>query len=203
VSAHHHTRHPLNASRVRARKRALAARDGAWCTYCGRLFADLRQATIDHVVPLSLFHTWRAEHTVLACAPCNQAKADKLPVLLALLILARHGNTPTGAHAPESADAHGIRATAGRVFAVGMWLSLARVCTAFESAIYGPASPDPNAPESGRQSKADLPVFLHVRTDVRTLLTPLPSAFPARRPTPVTSVTTRVTPPSHPHGEAA
>ncbi|MDI5969502.1 HNH endonuclease signature motif containing protein [Streptomyces sp. SL13] len=76
----------LNAARRRAKKRSLAARDGAWCRYCGKLFADLTLATIDHVAPLSLFNTWANEHLVLACRPCNDAKADRIPLLLALLL---------------------------------------------------------------------------------------------------------------------
>lgn len=79
----------LSSARKRARKRTLAARDGSWCAYCGRLFADLRHATIDHVVPISLFGTWRMEHTVLACLPCNRRKANRLPLLIALLLSAQ------------------------------------------------------------------------------------------------------------------
>lgn len=81
----HHSPH-LNAARRRARKRTLARRDGQHCTYCRIPFADLRQATIDHVVPISLFRTWRVEHTVLACRPCNSVKANRLPLSMALLL---------------------------------------------------------------------------------------------------------------------
>ncbi|WP_078872307.1 HNH endonuclease [Streptomyces sp. NRRL S-337] len=78
----------LNAARRRARKRTLARRDGALCTYCRIPFTDLRQATMDHVVPLSLYRTWRAADLVLACRPCNTAKSNRLPLLMALLLCA-------------------------------------------------------------------------------------------------------------------
>ncbi|MFD5349371.1 HNH endonuclease [Streptomyces anulatus] len=81
----------LNASRRRLRKRQLAARDGARCTYCAHPFASLREATLDHVVPVSLLRTWSAGALVLACRPCNQAKADRLPLSLALLIVRAYG----------------------------------------------------------------------------------------------------------------
>ncbi|MFE9574264.1 HNH endonuclease [Streptomyces sp. NPDC006692] len=77
----------LNSARRRARKAQLAARDGKRCTYCRRSFASLREATLDHVAPLSLLRTWSARHLVLACRPCNTRKADRLPLLLALLLL--------------------------------------------------------------------------------------------------------------------
>ncbi|MGW2368262.1 HNH endonuclease [Streptomyces sp. NPDC001667] len=94
----------LNAAGRRARKRSLSRRDGAHCTYCRVPFTDLRQATIDHVVPLSLFRTWRAENLVLACRPCNSTKADRLPLSVALLLCALA--TPTSHHGPPAAPVH-------------------------------------------------------------------------------------------------
>jgi 5-methylcytosine-specific restriction endonuclease McrA len=44
--------------RKRRRKTTLARRDGLRCVYCRREFADQAEATIDHLVPLSLFPTW-------------------------------------------------------------------------------------------------------------------------------------------------
>ncbi|MFE2553608.1 HNH endonuclease [Streptomyces sp. NPDC059355] len=82
-----HGRPRLNAARRRARKSFLARRDGACCTYCRQSFTDLRDATLDHVVPIRLFRTWSADHLVLACRPCNDAKADRLPLLIALLLI--------------------------------------------------------------------------------------------------------------------
>ncbi|MFF0623591.1 HNH endonuclease [Streptomyces sp. NPDC004296] len=99
----------LNAARRRARKRTLARRDGRHCTFCRVLFAaDLRDATIDHVVPISLFVTWRAENLVLACRPCNTTKGDRLPLSIAVLLCPTPGvDWPLLArlaHAQESAD---------------------------------------------------------------------------------------------------
>ncbi|MFJ4411896.1 HNH endonuclease [Streptomyces sp. NPDC088910] len=148
----------MNSARVRARKRSLAARDGAWCAYCGRLFADLRHASIDHVVPISLFRTWAAEHTVLACRPCNDRKADRLPLLLALL-LTRPGSADR-THYPSGAR-HRVD-----------WLLLARLAAACESAGWLPESAD-CAPDRPRQrSQPDQPErptrLAIVGADVRT-----------------------------------
>ncbi|WP_063784073.1 HNH endonuclease [Streptomyces sp. SBT349] len=122
-------RKQLNGPRKRARKQAVAARDGARCTYCRIPFTDLRQATLDHVAPLSLLRTWAAANLVLACHSCNQAKADRLPLLLALTLLATVGH-PTRVADPAEADtgmvqllarlAH-IRQTADRATWRGMW----------------------------------------------------------------------------------
>lgn len=68
-----------NANRKRRIKRALAARDGAGCFYCGTPFPVLALATIDHLIPQSVLPGWRQENLVLACRPCNNAKADQLP----------------------------------------------------------------------------------------------------------------------------
>ncbi|MFI5620386.1 HNH endonuclease [Streptomyces sp. NPDC051567] len=77
----------LNSRRRRARKYQLAVRDGAYCAYCGCPFTSLRHATLDHVAPVSVFRTWSADHLVLACGACNHAKADRFPLLLALLLI--------------------------------------------------------------------------------------------------------------------
>lgn len=79
--------HQLNARRRRARKFQLAARDGAHCAYCRALFTNLKHATLDHVVPIRLLRTWSAAHLVLACRTCNHAKADRFPLLMALLLI--------------------------------------------------------------------------------------------------------------------
>ncbi|MFJ3432749.1 HNH endonuclease [Streptomyces cyaneofuscatus] len=81
----------LNSTRRRARKHQLALRDGQRCAYCALPFASLREATLDHVVPVSLLRTWSAGALVLACRPCNHAKADRLPLSMALLIVWTHG----------------------------------------------------------------------------------------------------------------
>ncbi|GAA2997632.1 HNH endonuclease [Streptomyces fulvorobeus] len=83
--------HPLNSARRRQRKEQLARRDGQRCAYCALPFVSLREATLDHVVPVSVLRTWSAGALVLACRPCNQAKADRLPLSLALLIVWTYG----------------------------------------------------------------------------------------------------------------
>lgn len=54
-------------------RRAVFARDGGRCVYCG-----LAATTIDHVVPRSRGggHVW--ENVVAACTRCNHVKADRL-----------------------------------------------------------------------------------------------------------------------------
>jgi 5-methylcytosine-specific restriction endonuclease McrA len=68
-----------NAARKRQIKASLIRRDGLACFYCGTSFADATAATIDHLVPRSIMPGWRLANLVLACLPCNQAKADSLP----------------------------------------------------------------------------------------------------------------------------
>ncbi|RXS84585.1 HNH endonuclease [Streptomyces sp. TM32] len=78
----------LNAHRRRARKQQLAARDGRQCYYCRRPFRELREASADHIAPVSLWRSWSVSSLVLACRPCNEAKADRFPLSLALVLLA-------------------------------------------------------------------------------------------------------------------
>lgn len=54
-------------------RRAVFARDGGRCQYCGAA-----AESIDHVVPRAKGgpHTW--ENVVAACRPCNTAKRDRL-----------------------------------------------------------------------------------------------------------------------------
>ncbi len=58
--------------RVSVSRRAVMARDGHACQYCGA-HAD----SIDHVVPRSRggLHTW--DNVVAACRPCNVRKRDR------------------------------------------------------------------------------------------------------------------------------
>ncbi len=55
-------------------RRAVFARDGGRCAYCGAA-----AASIDHVVPRSRGggHSW--DNVVAACHRCNRIKADRLP----------------------------------------------------------------------------------------------------------------------------
>ncbi|MFD7879661.1 HNH endonuclease [Streptomyces sp. NPDC059766] len=78
--------HPLNSARRRVRKEQLARRHGQRCAYCRRPFVDLSEATLDHIAPQSLWRSWSVTSLMLACTECNQAKADRLPLSLALLL---------------------------------------------------------------------------------------------------------------------
>ncbi|MFJ6163653.1 HNH endonuclease [Micromonospora orduensis] len=68
-----------NSRRMRQIKRALADRDGAGCFYCGHAFPAMITATVDHLIPQSVLPGWALMNLVLACRPCNEAKADQLP----------------------------------------------------------------------------------------------------------------------------
>ncbi|QES03655.1 HNH endonuclease [Streptomyces venezuelae ATCC 10712] len=132
----------LNAARRRSRKAQLAARDGRRCAYCRHRFRDLREATMDHVVPISLYRTWSANALVLACQPCNHIKADRLFLSLALLLVwstdpAFTGVQPTGdptdptsSMPDQSAGSEPVELGPDRVD----WLMLARIVHARSSA---------------------------------------------------------------------
>jgi 5-methylcytosine-specific restriction endonuclease McrA len=56
-------------------RRALFARDGWRCAYCG---ATAGRLTLDHIVPRSRGGDSVWENVVTSCAPCNLRKGDKL-----------------------------------------------------------------------------------------------------------------------------
>jgi 5-methylcytosine-specific restriction endonuclease McrA len=56
-------------------RRAVFARDGWACQYCGAR-ANL---TVDHVIPRSKGGPSTWENIVASCAPCNRRKGDHLP----------------------------------------------------------------------------------------------------------------------------
>jgi 5-methylcytosine-specific restriction endonuclease McrA len=56
-------------------RRALFARDGWRCAYCGTTAGRL---TLDHVVPRSRGGESVWENVVTACAPCNHKKGNRL-----------------------------------------------------------------------------------------------------------------------------
>jgi 5-methylcytosine-specific restriction endonuclease McrA len=70
----HYVRVPRAVQR-RISRRALFARDGWRCVYCGNTAARL---TLDHVVPRSRGGESVWENVVTACAPCNLRKGDRL-----------------------------------------------------------------------------------------------------------------------------
>jgi 5-methylcytosine-specific restriction endonuclease McrA len=62
-------------------RRALFARDGWRCVYCGSSGGRL---TLDHVVPRSRGGDSVWENVVTSCAPCNLRKGNRLPEEVAM-----------------------------------------------------------------------------------------------------------------------
>jgi 5-methylcytosine-specific restriction endonuclease McrA len=71
----HYVRVPRAIQRKISR-RALFARDGWRCVYCGNANHRL---TLDHVVPRSRGGDSVWENVVTSCAPCNHKKGNRLP----------------------------------------------------------------------------------------------------------------------------
>lgn len=72
----------MGGARRRRKRRALLLRDGATCAYCGRVLGTglpFSRPTLDHVVPVVRGGTDALANLVLACRPCNLAKADTFP----------------------------------------------------------------------------------------------------------------------------
>ncbi len=67
----------IGCRRRRELRGILVERDGARCWYCRTRFHDLDDSTIDHLVPRSHGGSWSLTNIVLACGPCNEAKADR------------------------------------------------------------------------------------------------------------------------------
>ena len=57
-------------------RRALFARDGWRCAYCGTSSGRL---TLDHIIPRSRGGDSVWENVVTSCAPCNMRKGNRLP----------------------------------------------------------------------------------------------------------------------------
>ena len=64
-----------HADNRRLSRRAILARDGFRCQYCG----STRHLTIDHVVPRSRGGPTSWDNVVTSCAPCNVRKGACLP----------------------------------------------------------------------------------------------------------------------------
>jgi 5-methylcytosine-specific restriction endonuclease McrA len=75
---------PRTAQRKISR-RALFARDGWRCVYCGTSSGRL---TLDHVVPRSRGGDSVWENVVTSCAPCNLRKGNRLPEEVAMTLAA-------------------------------------------------------------------------------------------------------------------
>ncbi len=66
---------PRDTHRRKITRRAIFARDGWSCQYCG----SGSRLTVDHVIPRSKGGTSSWENIVASCAPCNRRKGDHLP----------------------------------------------------------------------------------------------------------------------------
>ncbi|MET0939255.1 MAG: HNH endonuclease [Gaiellaceae bacterium] len=71
------------AAQRRISRRALFARDGWECVYCGTTGVRL---TLDHVVPRSRGGDSVWENVVTSCAPCNLRKGDRLPEEVSMVL---------------------------------------------------------------------------------------------------------------------
>ncbi len=71
-----YVRVPRDAHRRKITRRAVFARDGWACQYCGEERGSL---TVDHVVPRSKGGATDWHNVVTCCAPCNRRKGDRLP----------------------------------------------------------------------------------------------------------------------------
>jgi hypothetical protein len=93
----------------------LAERDGQRCFYCRTEFDKLRDVTIDHWVPKSMWACNLPANLRLACRPCNMRKGDRLPWSVAAVLLAwkvrEGGSAADGNGAPEDVQAPPARAS--------------------------------------------------------------------------------------------
>ena len=66
---------PRDTHRRKITRRAVFARDGWECQYCGARTS----LTVDHVIPRSKGGGSGWDNIVASCAPCNRRKGDRLP----------------------------------------------------------------------------------------------------------------------------
>ncbi|MFP5451816.1 MAG: HNH endonuclease [Thermoleophilia bacterium] len=86
-----YVRIPRNENR-RTSRRAVFARDGFACQYCG----TTHHLTVDHVVPRSRGGDSSWTNVVTSCAPCNMRKGDRLPAEIGM-----HPRTTPRAPSPD------------------------------------------------------------------------------------------------------
>lgn len=67
---------PRDIHRRRITRKAVLARDGWACQYCG---SDKPGLTVDHVIPRSRGGESVWENIVAACAACNRRKGNRMP----------------------------------------------------------------------------------------------------------------------------
>jgi len=70
-----YVRIPRDTHKRKITRRAVFARDGWECQYCGARTS----LTVDHVIPRSKGGTSGWDNIVASCAPCNRRKGDHLP----------------------------------------------------------------------------------------------------------------------------
>jgi 5-methylcytosine-specific restriction endonuclease McrA len=70
-----YVRVPRDTHKRKITRRAVFARDGWECQYCGARTS----LTVDHVIPRSKGGGSNWENIVASCAPCNRRKGDRLP----------------------------------------------------------------------------------------------------------------------------
>jgi 5-methylcytosine-specific restriction endonuclease McrA len=80
---------PRDVHRRKITRRAVFARDGWTCQYCG----SRSSLTVDHVVPRSKGGASSWDNIVASCAPCNRRKGDALPKQVGMR-LQRHPRMP-------------------------------------------------------------------------------------------------------------
>ncbi len=78
-----YVRIPRDTHRRKITRRAVFARDGWTCQYCG----SRSNLTVDHVVPRSKGGASSWENIVASCAPCNRRKGDLLPRQVGMSLL--------------------------------------------------------------------------------------------------------------------
>jgi 5-methylcytosine-specific restriction endonuclease McrA len=79
------TRPAVIRLRTKITRRAVFARDGWTCQYCG----SRSSLTVDHVVPRSKGGSSSWDNIVASCAPCNRRKGDLLPRQVGMKLLRR------------------------------------------------------------------------------------------------------------------
>jgi len=80
---------PRDTHKRKITRRAVFARDGWACQYCG----SRSNLTVDHVIPRSKGGSSHWDNIVSSCAPCNRRKGDRLPAQ-ANMIPRRTPSTP-------------------------------------------------------------------------------------------------------------
>jgi 5-methylcytosine-specific restriction endonuclease McrA len=78
-----YVRIPRDTHRRKITRRAVFARDGWTCQYCGAR----SNLTVDHVIPKSKGGSSNWENIVASCAPCNRRKGNALPRQVGMQLL--------------------------------------------------------------------------------------------------------------------